>query len=265
MAVLAAVVTALAVWWWTAPQGALERLGHVPRPARIRPARGPNLAPVVVLLTCALAGGLLGGGQGGALGVAVGILGATAAVLLQRRRARLEREHHRREVVRAAETMTGLLRAGRIPTLALAEAAEEVDLLEPAARDITTGGDVAEALRRRAAEPGQEGLAHLADAWQVAAAVGSPQVGAWEQASASLIAEDEVARQVTTEVAAARASGQVMAGLPLIGLVLALGMGGDPLGFLLGSPFGWICLAAAALLLGVGVLWIDLIAEGDRR
>lgn len=56
------------------------------------------------------------------------------------------------------------------------------------------------------------------------------------------------------QLAGPRATVRVLALLPLIGLGMGLLMGADPVGFLLGTPWGWACLVLAALLEAAGTL-----------
>ena len=51
-----------------------------------------------------------------------------------------------------------------------------------------------------------------------------------------------------------------MAVLPLVGIGLGYALGGDPLGFLLAQPAGWVCLNVGVALVCAGVWWIDAIA-----
>ena len=49
--------------------------------------------------------------------------------------------------------------------------------------------------------------------------------------------------------------------LPFVGLLLGSGLGGDPLGFLVGAVIGWMCLNVGVALACGGVLWIDTVAQ----
>ncbi len=68
---------------------------------------------------------------------------------------------------------------------------------------------------------------------------------------------------VNAELAAPRATGRLLAVLPLAGLLLGYGLGGDPLAFLTGSPAGQLSLVAGITLGCAGVLWTERIAGGD--
>ena len=71
----------------------------------------------------------------------------------------------------------------------------------------------------------------------------------------SLRAEQAQRRAVQAELAGPRATAGMLAILPLAGLVLAAGLGADPLHVLLETPVGWVCLVAGLGLDGLGLLW----------
>lgn len=266
MMVLAVVAAICVASWSLVSPPALARLDIAPpRQLGTTRRRGTVASSGAAALGCVALGFVVDGFRGGALGAVLGMVVVTVGVLWRRQRARNLQRGRRRDVVAAAEVMAGLLHAGRVPATALQEAGEEAPVLAPVAAVARAGGDVPTALRRAAEEPGHEGLAHLADAWYLAARSGAPQARAWEQAAESLAADEDVARLVATEVTAARAGGRVMSFLPVAGIGLGYLMGGDPVSFLLSSPPGWILLVGAALLAGAGVLWIDAVADRAGR
>ncbi|HEX8510882.1 MAG TPA: type II secretion system protein, partial [Propionibacteriaceae bacterium] len=78
------------------------------------------------------------------------------------------------------------------------------------------------------------------------------------------LSADVAARAVIAgELAAPRATGKIMAVLPLCGLGMGYLLGGDPGGYLLSSPWGWGCLVGGVTLAAAGVLWIDKLARLD--
>ncbi len=258
---LAALAVAGAVWW--ALPGADEgfaRLDAVPPAPRV--VRRRRWAWVALLAASGLvATGMLLGPGAAALALAGGQAVACAAVLVARRGRRRALARGRAEVVHAGELVAGLLRVGRVPTSALIEAAADAPALAEAAAELRAGGEAAAALHRSALEAGREGLADLAAAWDVSLRTGGSLTGAIDAAAARLAAADDVARVVDTELAAARLGGRFMALLPVVGLGLGYGLGGDPLAFLAGSPLGWACLNVGVALAAAGVLWIDAVAE----
>ena len=51
-----------------------------------------------------------------------------------------------------------------------------------------------------------------------------------------------------------------MVALPVLTLLMGSGIGGDPVGFLVGWPGGWACLAGGLALGLAGLGWIEAIA-----
>lgn len=257
---VAAWCAGLAVWWWV--PGASEGVGRlrVEPPVRVRRAAPRWAFGALALAGSVVAAGVLGGPGAAALALAVGQVVGSVAVLASRRAGRTARARGRAEVVHAGELVAGLLRVGRVPSAALVEAAEDAPVLRIAAAELQAGGEVSAALRRSASGAGHEGLLDLAAAWEVSVSTGGSLVGAVDAAAARLAADEDVARVVDAELAAARLGGRVMALLPFVGLLLGFGLGGDPLAFLLGSLLGWACLNVGVGLACGGVLWIDTVA-----
>ena len=57
----------------------------------------------------------------------------------------------------------------------------------------------------------------------------------------------------------------MLALLPLLGLALGVAVGGDPLGWLLGSPLGWACLGVGIGLTALGLAWAGRIVARTER
>nr|WP_269779436.1 type II secretion system F family protein [Propioniciclava soli] len=274
MVVVAAGAAALAAWWWTPNGRALRAGATVPGVrggrGRTQVGRGGRRARRLFVGAVAVVGLVLGvglgvGWAGGGALVTVALVGAlltgTGARLTNRRRERLRRVAARRGVAAAAESVAALMRAGRMPTQALTQAASDCPVLREAAAELASGGEVADALRRSALAPGQEGLRQLADAWQVAVRTGAGLTEAWQAVAENLEAEEEVARSVLTEMAAARAAGRVMGVLPVAGVGLAYLWGGDPAAFWLGSVGGAATAVTGVALGCLGVVWTDVVVE----
>jgi tight adherence protein B len=66
---------------------------------------------------------------------------------------------------------------------------------------------------------------------------------------------------VATELASAQATARLLAVLPVAVLLLGNGLGGDPVGFLLSSPGGLVCLVAGLSLEYAGLAWLTRIAD----
>lgn len=192
-----------------------------------------------------------------AAGVASLIVIATSARLLLQDRSLRRAAQLRVLVAHACNVLASQIRVGRVPAEALTSAACDCPVLADAARVQDMGGDVTTVWRTAATQPGQAGLADLARAWQVSARTGAPLAHSLEQVAAALTADVALRAVIAGELAAPRATGKIMAVLPLCGLGMGYLLGGDPLHFLLSSPIGWGCLVFGASLAAAGVLWID--------
>jgi tight adherence protein B len=191
-----------------------------------------------------------------ALGTASGI-----GRILRRRRAVLRAQRRGERVLGVCESIASDLTAGQPPSAALARAAGEWEELAPVAAAGRMGADVPGALRVLAARPGASQLRRVAATWQVAHDTGAGLAAAMRTAGDAIRAERRTGRLVATELAAAHATARMLAVLPLGVLVLGLGIGGDPVGFLLRSTPGLVVLAAGLALTFCGLSWLERIAE----
>jgi tight adherence protein B len=62
---------------------------------------------------------------------------------------------------------------------------------------------------------------------------------------------------VSGELASPRATGKVMAALPLCGIGMGYLLGGDPVAWLVADRLGWACLLGGAVLACTGVVWVE--------
>ena len=72
---------------------------------------------------------------------------------------------------------------------------------------------------------------------------------------------DAAHSSVDAELASARLTGQLLAVLPGLGLGLGFVGGGDPLGFLIGTPLGQGCVVVAVGLLCAGLIWTEKLSD----
>lgn len=218
-------------------------------------------APLVVAAIAALAlvWLLLGRVAATLSAVAVVVLVTTVLMVVEARRRRriLTRGS---EIAEAAGVLAGQLRVGQVPGAALLAVAAEFEVLAPAAAAQRVGAPIVPALREAAAEPGGSGLGLVAAAWQLADRTGTPLAAALEQTGATLAEEEQVRATVESELAPARATGRLLAVLPLAGIVVGVLIGGDPIAFLLSTPIGNGCLIGGALLAAAGMLWSSRLA-----
>lgn len=262
MTALAMVLAAVAAWLLVpAPGLAIRRLAVAPVAAPGRREVGWALggAGAVVVLWLVL------GGRVGAPAAVLGLVGGTAARVATSHLAARHALRERRDVAQACAAVAAEVGAGRAPAAAVGEVAREWPVLAPGAGQLALGGDPVPLWRRDAERPGCAGLATLAAAWQVSTVTGAP-LGPALDAVAEALREDRVlAQTVAQELAAARATGRLMAGLPLVGLLLGYGLGGDPVGFLLGQPWGRACLVLGVALACAGLLWSERLADRAQR
>jgi tight adherence protein B len=198
------------------------------------------------------------------------VAGAAAGLhrLRQHARRRAVAVACRARVIEACGVLASDLRAGRVPGDALAGAATMCPELGPAATAARLGDDVPAALDLAAATPGASGLRALGAGWRVAEQSGAAVAAVAERIADALRREEQVRRQVVAGLAGTRATGRLLAGLPVLGLGLGYAVGAHPLDFLTGTPIGWLCLSAGLILAGAGMAWIERLAdscEGDLR
>ncbi|TYL49915.1 type II secretion system protein [Nocardioides sp. BGMRC 2183] len=195
------------------------------------------------------------------------LAGATAsAVMLWRRQARArEVQRTRAQVVAFCDAIRAELAAGLSPPEALRHAAEQWPLLGPVARAAVVGGGVPEAMRGLAGRPGAGDLRVVAAAWQVSHRTGQGLADTLDRVGVELRAAERTRRVVTGELASARATARLVAGLPIAALLMGSGAGADPWSFLLGTPLGLGCLAGGLAAGLLGLAWIEQIAAGVER
>ena len=156
--------------------------------------------------------------------------------------------------------MAGELAAGLPPGRVLAAAATVCPELTGVVAAHRLGGSVPDSLCSAAAEPGAGDLVLVAAAWQVAHRSGAGLAEALGGVSVALRERQSLRRLVGSELSSARATARLMVALPVLTLVMGAGVGGDPVGFLIGSPGGWACLAGGLALGLAGLGWIEAIA-----
>ncbi|MFF0411625.1 type II secretion system F family protein [Kitasatospora sp. NPDC004745] len=239
-------------WWWAAGRA----------------------APELLLLVVGSVAGL-------ATDSPVPVLAALFAVLPLRRwrqHRRLAAAARRRAaaVVELCAGLAGELRGGATPEQALhlvtVRIAAEPDgprrLGEEAVARLGAGrygGDVPAALHLLAELPGGSGASAIAACWRVASDGGSQLAAALDRVAEALRGEQALAEEVAGELAGPRATIAVLAALPAAGLLLGAALGARPVDVLLHTPAGLGCLAAGAVLEGLGVLWTARIVRAATR
>ena len=203
--------------------------------------------------------------------LAAGLLGAT---LLARRRFARRRRARTQEVSAlqaALDVLVGELRVGAHPVAAMGVAAGEShgrvarSLSSVAARAVL-GADVAAGLRaeaHRSASPGH--WERLAVCWELAQSHGLAIATLMQTAQRDIAERARFEGRVEAGMAGARATAMILAGLPVLGVLLGQSIGAEPLRFLLsGGAGGWFLVIGSGLVC-CGLLWSDRITASVRR
>jgi tight adherence protein B len=168
-----------------------------------------------------------------------------------------------------AELLTALaaeLAAGQ-PTGAALESAASGLVPHPCPRALAasrSGADVATALRADAQVPGARALRGLAACWEVSERSGAGLSVAVARLAGGLRASAEADAQLVAEIAAVRTSARLLAGLPLLGLLIGQWIGADPLTWLTGSWVGRIVFVLGVALQVAGITWLHRMVAATR-
>ena len=206
---------------------------------------------------------------GTAATVAISAVVLVACVLSVRAAARRRERAAQVAVVEFCRAISAELRSGRIANTAFRAAADSApDPLHThlqSAIDVARGGDphdLADAIAVAAsAQVAMDGLHQLAACWRVVASSGAMLAPAIDRIADALQDQIELDRALGTALAAPRATVRLLAGLPIVGLLLGAAIGANPLAFLFGSPGGLVCTMVAAAFDSVGVLWARRISR----
>jgi tight adherence protein B len=264
MTLLATLLAFLAVLL-ALPVARARRLAREPQSAQR--LREPSPARVqALLLALALLGGpvlalAVAGPRVAIFAASAAIVVATAARLIRLSARRTAAGQARQAVAEACALLSANLRVGMVPARALASAADDCAVLREAQRTLALGGDVSTVWRRQAEVDGMGGLRELARAWQVGTRSGASLTGTLEQVADGLSADLALGAVVGSELAGPRATGKVMAVLPLLGVGMGYLLGGDPMRWLAEGVPGWTCLITGVAFACAGVLWIESLAR----
>ncbi|MDQ6933782.1 MAG: hypothetical protein M3130_00520 [Actinomycetota bacterium] len=230
------------------------------QPGRRRPT---TAAPLLVLGSVTAAAALsrwLGGTDW-----ALTLIGATAGLgglqLVRRSRHAAMAQRRTDQVLLACDSIASDLAAGQPSGRALDRVGTEWAEFASVAAAGHLGADVPGAMRDLACRPGAGALVAVAAAWQVAHRSGTGLADAITTAGAAIREERTTTRLVAAELASAHATARLLAVLPVGVLLLGAGVGGDPVGFLLGTPMGLACLASGLALGYCGMVWMHRLAD----
>ncbi len=174
-----------------------------------------------------------------------------------RLRATRRRAACRAAAVELTAALAAELRAGQSVRPALERAAQSAPgtVCPRAVGAARLGGDVPSALRRDCDEQGLPVLRSLAALWQVGEQSGAGLAEAADRLAAAEAAGESVRRELSTQLAGPRATARVLAGLPILGLLLGSGLGASPIRWLTGTPWGLLILVAGCALEVAGIWW----------
>ncbi|MEB3982719.1 type II secretion system F family protein [Mycobacterium sp. 663a-19] len=197
--------------------------------------------------------------------LAIAVAGATATVRYRRHRRTRRAMDEGRTIEAALDVLVGELRVGSHPVHAFCVAADETcgavaDSLRAVAARARLGADVAAGLRaaaRSSALPTH--WDRLAVCWQLAADHGLAIATLMRTAQRDIAERQRFSARVASGLAGARATAAILAGLPLLGVLLGQLIGARPLDFLLGGRTGGWLLVVGVTAACVGLLWSDRI------
>ncbi len=197
----------------------------------------------------------------------VAVMGATAGLRYRRRRRIRLAMDEGRTLETALDVLVGELRVGSHPVRAFCVAADEtlgpvaVSLRGVAAR-ARLGADVTAGLRAAARSSALPTHWHrLAVFWQLASDHGLAIATLMHAAHRDIAERQRFSVRVSSGMAGARATAAILAGLPVLGVLLGQLIGARPLSFLLsGHAGGWLLVVGSTLACG-GLLWSDRIND----
>jgi tight adherence protein B len=200
--------------------------------------------------------------------LAAAVVGATVGLRHRRRRRIRCALDEGRTLEAALEVLVGELRVGAHPVRAFGVAADETGgpvgaALRAVAARARLGADVTGGLRvaaRSSALPAH--WDRLAMCWQLASEHGLAIATLMRAAQRDIAERQRFTARVSSSMAGARATAAILAGLPVLGVLLGELLGARPLRFLLsGHAGGWL-LVVGSVLACAGLLWADRITDG---
>jgi tight adherence protein B len=232
---------------------------------------GSPLGYVAAWLAAALGGAGLGGSLVGPVGVVLGVIAAPLGVegwLNRHRQARAATaELQLRDFVVA---LAAAVRAGLSIRLGLAEAARDLEeplgpVIAAILRDLESGRPIDDALGRIVSDLDLPDARLLVTALAVHRRTGGQLPDLLDELAEVVGQRVEARRGARALMAQGRASGAVLAVLPVAFVALLSGTGGDGLGAFYRTPLGAGLLVIGVLLDGVGFLWIRRIVARVER
>ncbi|MEC4763322.1 type II secretion system F family protein [Mycobacterium sherrisii] len=235
---------------------------------RSRPSRRPLIVPARAAGWLPVCGIAAGAAMLPVTVVLAGVVVAATASLRLHRKRRIRRSIEEGRTLEAAlDVLVGELRVGNHPVRAFAVAADETTgpvaaALRGVAARARLGADVTAGLRTAARTSAQPAHWHrLAVCWQLASEYGLAIATLMRTAQRDIVERQRFSARVSSGLAGARATAAILAGLPVLGVVLGQLIGARPLSFLFGGHVGGWLLLAGSLLACAGLLWSDRIIQ----
>lgn len=179
---------------------------------------------------------------------------------LSHRRLQGERSH---QVIDAFSSLEAELQSGQAPAVALVRAAGVPPAWPSALAAVRIGGDVSAGLRADA--QAQPILGQLAACWEVAAHTGSGLAQSVAMLAESARTREELEATLNAELAGPRATARVLAMLPIVGILLGVSLGADPVAWLTGSAVGRLCAFGGLAFTIAGWSWANLFVRKVER
>ena len=124
---------------------------------------------------------------------------------------------------------------------------------------LNINGDVATALEADAQRANLEVLADVALIYRVCARTGAPMTDSLMRLIHSVRDQQRRQRTLAQETASTKATAVVLAALPILGILMGLGLGLNPLTWFLHTTLGALCLVTGVGLEVLGWLWVRLL------
>lgn len=275
MLTVALVLVAVALVAWPAPHPGERRLREMAATSRLAGKVGPGprrywriAAPSRGWSVGAALGAFVLAAlwRGPAVGVAAAV--ATAACLFGlRRTVRSGQARARdRDLSAALRLLRAELDVGSSGPAALGAAASVAgayrEAFEACARAVADGDDVVAAVSRL---DGDSEMVMIAQAWQLTTELGVPIGSVLARVDDDVHARRTQRRAVAAALAGPRSSGALLAGLPVLGVLLGVAMGARPVHVLFDTAAGRLLLCAGVLLDALGLAWTTgLISSAER-
>ena len=199
--------------------------------------------------------------------LSLGIVGATAGLRYRRRRRIRHAMDEGRTLETALDVLVGELRVGAHPVRAFGVAADETTgavavALRAVAARARLGADVTAGLRAAARSSGLPAhWGRLAVSWQLGSDHGLAVATLMRAAQRDIAERQRFSARASSSMAGARATAAILAGLPVLGVLLGQLIGARPLSFLLnGHAGGWLLVVGSTLACG-GLLWSDRLTD----